>query len=126
MIAIDTNVLARIFVDDSHIEQTNQARKLAQKAKKVFVSQVVQVELVWVLKKAFGLDKTQILLILNELYDNDAFVLQRDDVFQAALALYTTNAVGFSDCLITVEANEIPLYTFDRKFARMKKVILIP
>ena len=60
MIAVDTNVLVRILIDDpEEIEQTQAARKLARAAGTVFVPQIVQVECVWVLKLHIASKKPQ-------------------------------------------------------------------
>lgn len=51
MIAIDTNVLVRIIVEDiGQAEQTKTARALAKSASKIYLSQIVQVETSWVSK----------------------------------------------------------------------------
>ncbi len=52
MIAIDTNVLVRIIVEDvGQAEQTKIARELAKTAQKIYLTQIVQVETTWVLAK---------------------------------------------------------------------------
>lgn len=56
MQAVDMNVLIRILVtDDKQLDQVRLARQFAKKAKILFVPQIVQVELVWVLEAAYGL-----------------------------------------------------------------------
>ncbi len=70
MITLDTNVLVRILIDDQEVMQMRAARKLAQKVKQVYIPQIVQVELTWVLVRAYGLKKPQVIFILNELYGN--------------------------------------------------------
>jgi predicted nucleic-acid-binding protein len=50
VIAVDTNVLVRLPVDDSQAPaQVSAARKLLKDKGPAFVSQIVQVETVWVL-----------------------------------------------------------------------------
>ena len=61
MIALDTNVLVRIFVDDDKAhEQIKIARQVAKKHEALFVSQTVQVELVWVLDFSYQFQKANI------------------------------------------------------------------
>lgn len=55
MLALDTNVLVRILIDDTQfIDQCAAARALASAAGEVYVPQVVQIETVWVLESAYG------------------------------------------------------------------------
>lgn len=61
MIAVDTNVLVRILVDDpGAAPQMQSARALLEKSEALYVPQIVQVETVWVLESAYGFDKTAI------------------------------------------------------------------
>ncbi len=74
MIAADTNFLIRILLDDEkQSEQVDSARNLAITAKKLYVPQVVQVEIVWVMKSAYQLEKSVIVKILNHLDNNQVF-----------------------------------------------------
>ncbi len=125
MQAVDTNVLVRILItDDKQKEQVALARKFASKAKFLFVPQIVQVELVWVLNAAYKLDKTEIIKVLQHLQTNEAFQLQNEIEFSAALHLYQLNTVDFSDCLILVESKKenCVVTTFDKKFSRLADV----
>lgn len=125
MQAVDTNVLVRILVNDNkQMEQVKLARHFAKKAQQVFVPQIVQVELVWVLDAAYRLDKAEIIRILQHLQTNEAFQLQNESEFSEALQLYQANNVDFSDSLILVESKRknCDVVTFDKKFSRIPKV----
>lgn len=130
MIAIDTNVLVRILVDDKEEHpQVTCARQFAKKHLKLFIPQIVQIELVWVLNVAYELEKTNIIPVLQHLYENAAFILQRVKQFETALHLYQTTHVGFSDCLIQIESQEenCKVVTFDKKFSKLPGVnLLVP
>ncbi|MBS0358854.1 MAG: type II toxin-antitoxin system VapC family toxin [Proteobacteria bacterium] len=128
MISVDTNVLVRILIDDpTQPEQVSAARAFAKKAKKLFVTQLVQIETVWVLESAYHIAKEDILKILQHLYENDAFVSQHESQLIAALQLYRENNCDFSDCLIFVESKQedCSVVTFDKKFARISGVKLL-
>ena len=128
MQAVDTNVLIRILVtDDKQIEQVKLARQFAKKAKKLFIPQIVQVELVWVLDAAYALNKSEIIQILQHLQTNEAFQLQNEFEFSQALQLFQSNNVDFSDCLILMESKKenCEMITFDKKFSRLPKVICL-
>lgn len=125
MQTVDTNVLVRILItDDKQLEQVKLARQFAKKAQQLFVPQIVQVELVWVLETAYGLGKIDIVKILQHLQTNEAFQLQNESEFSAALQIYQTNNVDFSDSLILVESKRknCDVVTFDKKFSRLPKV----
>lgn len=125
MQAVDTNVLVRILVtDDKQAGQVKSARQFAKKAKILFIPQIVQVELVWVLETAYKLDKSEIVSILQHIQSNEAFHLQNGFEFSGALQLFQVNNVDFSDSLILVESKKINcnVVTFDKKFSRLPNV----
>ena len=125
MIAIDTNVLVRVLTDDEESpEQTQQARALVKAAERVFIPQVVQVEFVWVLEQAYGLEKSQIIGALEILRDNPAYDLQHSEHFAQALERFRHSNAGFADAIIAVESQQanIMLWTFDRKLSKQDNV----
>lgn len=128
MLAVDTNVLIRILVtDDKQTDQVKLARQFARKAKILYITQIVQVELVWVLDAAYKLDKSEIIKILHHLQTNDAFQLQKEFEFSEALRIFQSNNVDFSDCLILTESKieNCDVVTFDKKFSRLPDVKLL-
>ena len=128
MIAIDTNVLVRIIVDDpNETAQTVAARKYISQAGKVFISQVVQVETVWVLCSGYKLGKKEVTVLLEHLARNSAYVLEHEQRFSEALKMYRSGKADFSDYLILATAmkEDTEVATFDKRFARSNNVILI-
>lgn len=129
MIAVDTNVLIRIFVDDpEEIAQTEAARGLAKAAQQVYVPQIVQVESVWVLETAYNFDKATILSVLEHLQTNHAFVLQRSDIFALALEQFRSSNTDFADCVILAESQKYGalLHTFDRRLSKLAGAVIVP
>ena len=125
--AVDTNILVRIFIDDDKaLVQVKAARALAASASKMYVTQLVQAELTWVLQSTYKLKKSAIEAILKQLLTHSIFKLEKSEVFAEALAMYQQGNIGFADCLILTESNQakVPLYTFDKKLIQMgaKKV----
>ncbi len=122
MIAVDTNVLVRILVDEpSQPAQVIAARALASEAGEVFVPLVVLVEMVWVLESAYGLPKPDVVQALDHLLANAAFTLEEEQRCNAALRPFRESGADFSDCLILAgcHARELPLYTFDKRLAKL-------
>ncbi len=125
MIAIDTNVLVRVLTDDEESpEQTQQARALVKAAGRVFVPQVVQVEFVWVLEQAYGIEKYQVIAALKILRDNPTYELQYPEHFIQALMRFRQSNAGFADSIIAVESQQanMTLWTFDRKLSKQEGV----
>ncbi len=128
MLAVDTNVLVRVLVDDpTALDQCRAARQAVSEAGEVFVSQVVQIETVWVLVSAYGLNKTRLQHTLGAIARHPAFHLQRREMFQAALQNYLATNSDFADCMILAESAGAghELATFDRKLGKLPGTRLI-
>ena len=127
MIAVDTNVLVRILVDDpGQPTQVAAARSLASEAKQVFVPLVVQVELVWVLESGYRFDKPTVVEVLEHLETNHAFVLEDDAISCSALALYRSSNADYADCVILSGCRDrgFALHTFDKRLGRLEGAVL--
>lgn len=121
MIAVDTNVLVRVLVDDpKEKRQVQAARARVGRAGQVWIAQIVQVETVWVLETAYRLDKSAVIAVLDHLLGNRAFVLQHEEVFRHAYAAYKDDSADFADYLILGESEAAghTLITFDRRLQR--------
>jgi predicted nucleic-acid-binding protein len=122
LIAIDTNVLVRILVDDpGQPAQVDAARALASEAKQVFVPLIVQVEMVWVLESGYGLPREAVIQSLEHLEVNQAFLLENEELCHRALALFRSSNVDYSDCVIlsNCRTRNLKLYTFDKRLGKL-------
>lgn len=130
MMAVDTNVLVRYLVRD-HREQAEAARALLQSAtaeKPAYACREVVVELVWVLERAYGYSRDRIATILEELVATEGLVVEAADDVALAAFRYRSGGAGFSDLMVLAAARRagaLPLYTFDRKAARLEAVELL-
>lgn len=118
-VAVDTNLLLRALVDDSTASgQCDAARQFLSRMTDVYVSQIVQVELGWVLRRVYAFSREEIAQVLQRLRSNLVIRLQFVDAFDAALELYRSGA-DFADALIVYEASrvQVELVTFDKKLA---------
>lgn len=125
LIAIDTNVLVRVLTDDEESpEQTQLARALVNAAKQVFITQIVQVEFVWVLEQAYELEKPQIIEALEILLHDSTYELQHMELFTKALERFKQSNAGFADSIIAAESQQahVELWTFDRKLSKQEGV----
>ncbi len=130
MISLDTNVLVRYLVrDDRH--QAEAARALLESLtpeRPGYVCREVTVELVWVLERAYGFPRDRIGSVLEELVATEGLAIEAaGDVARAAIR-YRAGGAGFSDLMILAAAERSgarPMYTFDRKAARIDGVELL-
>ena len=122
MIAIDTNVLIRILIDDpSALEQCETARSFVVQAECLWISQVVLIETLWVLESAYHFKKLDILMILEKITLHPQINVESSRRVSKAISLYAAHSVDFSDCLILSAAldQKLILHTFDRKLSKL-------
>ena len=130
MIALDTNVLVRYLVRD-HPAQAEAARGLIAsltRASPGFICREVTVELVWVLSRSYGTSREQIGTVLLGLIGTESIVIESaEDVARSALG-YAGGRSDFADLMVLAAASRreaMPLYTFDRRAARVDGVELL-
>lgn len=125
MIALDTNILIRVFVDDpTHPGQVAAARRLVASATvRIRISVVVLSEAVWTLRRRFKMPKAGVLEFLNRVLDHPRFDIESRSAVGTALEDYAAWHIDFADCLIAamnIEAGASTTYTFDRDAAALK------
>jgi len=125
MAALDTNVLLRYLLQDD-LEQTALARRLFRKCigagEALYVPVSVFLEIEWVLRANFGLSKADVMDTMKLLLDAQELTFELEGAVEVALLLYQENSVDFSDCLhvaLAAQAGEQPLWSFDRKAAKL-------
>jgi predicted nucleic-acid-binding protein len=123
MRAVDTDVLVRLLVRDD-ASQVARAEEFSRPG--AWVSHVVLVEALWVLRSVYEVDARRIAAAVDLLLDHRELALQDTDVVRAALAHFKKRpSLGFSDCLIVEiarKAGHDPLGTFDRDLAKVHGV----
>lgn len=126
MAALDTNVLVRFLVQDDEAQGKAAARLIRsgiEAGRPLFVPITVLLELEWVLRSAFGLDKAAVLLALTQLLGSFELDFESETAVEAAVAEYERGAADFADCLhaaLAVQAGEQPLWTFDKAAAKVE------
>lgn len=125
MIAADTNVWARAYLDDD-ATQTRKARvaiKAACEADGIFVPLLVLAELAWVLRGRW--ERERVLDTLEEILTTDGVVVESRTVAERALVASRVGTVGLADLLIaevSFAAGVSEIITFDRAFGRLSRV----
>lgn len=127
MIALDTNVLARLLLKDD-AKQHAAAERLIAQSRDYSVPITVVLELVWVLESA-GRGAQEVASALSALISQPNFHVQHADAVAAATALYRAGA-DFADALhhaLSPAPAHTAFATFDKQFASFaKRVKLSP
>ena len=130
MTAVDTNVIVRYLVADDP-GQAEAARSLLEQLtpdNPGFVCREVVIEIAWVLERSYRFPRARITEALMGLAASDSLLVENSDDVVAAAHRYRQGGVGFSDLMILAAAERVgaaPLYTFDRRLARMQGVVLV-
>jgi predicted nucleic-acid-binding protein len=137
MIALDTNLLARFYVDDPNdLEAAQQrpiARRILSQSPQLFVPLSVVLELEWVLRAFYGFGAAEFRRVMTHLLG-----LPHVHIEQSALLLdaldWQSAGLDFADALhLRASQHCEAFYTFDaRRFARraarleIKPVVIVP
>ena len=120
MIAVDTNVLVRYIVEDDP-GQTAAAAALIDRAiqrnERLFITQIVFCELVWVLSYAYRFNREGITGALNELRRGAQVTIEGPDEVKRAVDAYAAGRGDFADYLLAeqaIAAGCSAIATFDR------------
>lgn len=126
MSALDTNVLVRWLMDDD-AAQCAAVVSLREEAlaaeEQLLVPVTVMLELEWVLRSRFGLDRAAITEALDALMSIPELAIHEEPAMERALMLFKQDgAPDFADCLhigLTAHVGQAPLLTFDKRAARL-------
>lgn len=102
MIGIDTNVLVRYLAQDDEAQSPLAVKIIDGFTPEApgFVSQVVLVETVWVLTRAYRMSREAIANMVETLLRAREIVVERAEAGYLALATYRATKADFSDALI--------------------------
>lgn len=123
MPALDTNVLVRHLVRDDPAQSAAAGRLIqacVDAGEPLFVPTTVVLELEWVLRSAYALDKDAVLRVLSALFSAVELRFDAEQALEVALQLYREGRADFADCVhiaLADRAGQRPLWTFDRRAA---------
>lgn len=102
MIGVDTNILVRYLAQDDEVQSPAASRIIDGFTPDApgFISQVVLVETVWVLTRAYRMSRQAIADTVETLLRAREIVVERTDAGYLALATYRATKADFSDALI--------------------------
>ena len=129
MKALDTNVLARFFIDDSDDAQAAKQRPAAVAAlrERSFVSVTVLLELEWVMRGFYELPTRDISRVLRALASIEHISLEDRDAVLVAIDGFD-KGLDFADALHIARSSRVSTFaTFDQRLAkRAKRLTLSP
>lgn len=132
MIGLDTNVLARYYIDDAADAEAQRqrvaARRFIESGQPLMVSKSVILELEWVCRGYYGFAQTQVASVMRHLLGQAHITVEDRAAVEQALSNCETG-IDFADALHHASYRSCDsVATFDdRKFARRaKKLGLAP
>lgn len=120
MKAVDTNVLARLFVDDPDDDEASRQRPaaLAALSERAFVSVTVLVEFEWVMRGFYALPRAEVGRVLSALAGVEHITLENRAAVLMAIDLHA-DGFDFADALHLARSGQMAAFvTFDRHLAR--------
>jgi predicted nucleic-acid-binding protein len=126
VIGFDTNVLARLLLNDDEA-QAALVRQVLEPihhlSEAVFISDLVIVETLWVLKSCHGMDREALANVIDLLLSTKTFAFEHRATLEAANAAFRKGKAGFADCLILARNRRqgcTVTLTFDKALARQE------
>ena len=116
MIAIDTNILVRIVTNDDP-DQAHRAATILQNHP-IFISKTVILELEWVLRFSYSLERTIILATLQKILATDSFTIEQSSAIEQSLQWYK-KGMDFADALhLSCSLHADKFVSFDKKLIK--------
>lgn len=125
MRALDTNVLARFFVDDADDEQAAIQRPaaVATLAERSYVSVTVLLELQWVMRGFYELPARDVSRVLRALASIEHITLEDRDAVLVAVDAFD-KGLDFAGALHLARSSRASGFaTFDQRFAKRAKAL---
>ena len=125
MRALDTNVLARFFVDDADDPEAAKQRPaaVAALAERAFVSVTVLLELEWVLRGFYELPTKDISRVLRALASIEHLTLEDRDAVLFAIDAFD-RGLDFADALHVARSTRASTFaTLDRRLAKRARAL---
>jgi predicted nucleic-acid-binding protein len=131
VIALDTNVVLRLLIEDDP-KQTPLAQRLVREALAegdvCYVSDAALCEIEWVLVSCYDASRADLVLAYDRLFGLPGFQFEDVRELRRVLERFRQSRVEFSDLLLGVRAQgrgARTTYTFDRALARQEGFSLL-
>ena len=131
MPALDTNILVRYVVQDDSAQLAAAKRLITrciEEGQSLFVPVTVMLELEWVLRSSFEFGKDDVIQVVSSLLSAAELSFESERALEVALHLFREGTAEFADCVhvaLASQAGEQPLWTFDKRAARIPGATLL-
>jgi predicted nucleic-acid-binding protein len=132
VIGLDTNVVVRYLTrDDEGQFRAAEAvmRAAARTGEPVYIGLPVLLETVWVLQRAYAVDRSAVASTLQALLESPDIVLENEPLVEAALDAFQTGSADFADYVIGIgnaTAGCRHTLTFDERAAQAPTFEAVP
>lgn len=120
MISLDTNILVRLLLKEQTHELDQVVRFLENIDEEIYISDIVLVELIWVLKRGYKWNRASIYEALDALNKKEDVVFENNERIREALEAYALGG-DFADHLIYIKARDQEcrqMISFDSEFIK--------
>jgi predicted nucleic-acid-binding protein len=132
VIGLDTNVLARYFVEEADADsataaQRQAARQLIESGQELFLPKTVALELEWVLRGYYGFAEESVLQVFEQLLNHTCLSVEdRPDLEQALAGM--RSGLDFADALHHASCRDCEVIASfdDRGFAQRIRQLNLP
>ena len=124
MIGLDTNVWVRYVTRDEPL-QAKLALSLIARSESIFLSRTVLLELEWVLRAVYRLDRDTIVAAMMQILGLRNVVVETPERVASALD-YHRQGMDFADALHLSSAGHRQFHTFDTRFAKRARELHLP
>lgn len=120
MIAFDTNVLLRLYVNDDNVQHAAVKKlvaRLEREGEAIYLSTPVLCELVWALKTHYEVERAGCLAVLDSVLSSDLFTFEHVTALRRAAEAYRKGKGDFADYVIQQMAatqRVATVYTYDK------------
>jgi predicted nucleic-acid-binding protein len=106
MIGLDSNILVRYLTQDD-AAQSRRANQLVDEAlrsgESLYLNHVVMCELNWVLSRAYGYERAELVEALEKILSAAQFEFEDKNLLWLALEGFRQQGADFADCLIGIK-----------------------
>jgi predicted nucleic-acid-binding protein len=102
MTGLDTNILVRLLAQDDPAQSQCAVEFLQTLSREMpgFVSLVSLIELIWVLRSQYRMNKARLILGMELLLNSAELVVENQEAVSQALGRFASVTADFADCLI--------------------------
>lgn len=131
MAALDTHVLLRFLLQDDAAQAaaaTRLVRAAAEAGETLYVAVSVALELEWVLRSRFKLNRAAVVQTFHGLLQAVELRFAAPAAVEWALSQYTETGADFGECMHSAWANldgEAPMWTFNKAAAKLPGAALL-